>query len=416
MTPALLLLACLTPAAPSLLVVPPGSGAAGVDPYALAGRAAAASQGVVDGDVVLAAPPAATCDLACRLRSAASSGAPRVLVVQTSALLDTVQVGALVFALPAQRATGQCSERVRAVDVDGALARCVRAALGKPLPEDAAAATAARAGPVEGGAPVRVVVAPVKISEALAKDEATRSALGTRAAGLVAREPGFVAVATADVAAVLDHEANRALAGSDNGDAYEAAARALDARLLLRVDVGVVGDVVVVSAALVDVTLANGSPPRADVLVGDASEVPEAIDVVVAQLFGRPAKLPPPRVRRSRFEAGMHGLVPGGGQFWNGPEHTWKGVVVAVGTGLGVVAGGALLAARVAVLDGRSQWGRGTANFIGNGCDADQTVCDAKVAELESTGATMLTAAWASFATGTLFWSAGIVEAVAAAE
>jgi hypothetical protein len=417
MTPVLLLVASLAVSAPALVIVPPAEGVADVDAYALSGRAASVASPLVDGEVVVAAPPAASCDVACRLRSAAATGAARVIVLQGSHLLDVVQVGALAFELPRNRMTAQCSERIHAVDVVAASARCVRAVLGKAQAGDASAAAAARAGPTEGAAPVRVVVAPVLMASTITNDEATRNALGSRAAAIVAREPGFVAVSTADVAAVLANEANRSLVGADASKAYEAATRALDARLLLRVDVGAVGDAVVVSASLIDVTLDSASPQRADVIVEDASEIPEAIDVVVLQLFGRPARVPPPpRVRRSRFEAGMHALVPGGGQFWNGPEHAWKGVLVAAGTATGVVGGGALVGAGWFTYDQRKEWDTGTAKFVENACDVDDGPCARERDALASTASTLQWAGWATVGAGVVVWGAGIVEAVVAAE
>jgi hypothetical protein len=416
MTPAILFLSLLTSTEPTVAIVPPPAPVAGVDPYALAGQAAAAARAVVDGEVALAAPPATGCALECRLQAAAATGAPRALVVHGGAMLDGVQAGAVLFDLQRRRALGQCSERVAASGVVDALGRCARRLLGRPRDDDDAAAQAARKAIEDTGGPVRVIVAPPQVSGRIGDDDATRNALASRATAIVAREPGFVAVASADLAAVIAHEANRQLAGVDPSAVLEEAARALNARLILRIDVGIVGDAVVVGAALVDVELKGGSPQRSDVIVESADDVPEAVDAVVLLLFGHEASLPTPRARRTRLEAGLRALVPGAGQFFNGPEHTWKGLAVSVGTGTGVVAAGTLLGSAAWLQGARERWDVGGAEYIARDCDLSPSTCNEEIERLTSTATTLQIAGFSALAAGALVWGAGIVDAVGSAE
>jgi hypothetical protein len=112
----------------------------------------------------------------------------------------------------------------------------------------------------------------------------------------------------------------------------------------------------------------------------------------------------------------MHALVPGGGQFWNGPEHTGKGIVVAAGTGVAVVTAGVLFGAATMSILGQKDWDSGAANYIANACDIDPTRCKDEQKQLATTGSALQLGGGIALGVGALFWGAGIVDAVVAAE
>jgi len=126
-------------------------------------------------------------------------------------------------------------------------------------------------------------------------------------------------------------------------------------------------------------------------------------------------------VLKTRGEALFRALVPGGGQFFNGPEHTWKGVVVAAGTGLGVLGGAALLGASTWAARESARYDVGGDQAIDRGCalDADNKLpaeCADPLAAYAGQSATFRTLGFASFAVGAVVYALGFVDAGLSAE
>ena len=539
-------------APPAVSVVPLVTDVRGLDRAALAQAVVVEAGRVSGGTVQLAALPAAPCELRCRLDAAQATGAPLALLLDAGLLAESAQVGVVLVELETGRAVAQHAERVPPALATAALARGVRAVFGKVAPGDEAAARAATA---THSTSLRVVVAQPKLSGSLGLDAAAAATLSTRAAAVVQREAGFVVVTTDEIAAVLKNDRDQADLGTGNRDVFTRAAAALDARLLLLVDVGAFGDAALVTGRLVDVQLGEAETVRAELVVDDPAQIPAGVDAVVLRLFGRTAPVPPPRAAPSRFEAavkkvarglspafleatgrrvvvvpfeergavpaqmtigssaatllrrtlsaGLPGpvwlpmpssatpgnlleqaraleaqvvvsgvvsdvgtdlmleasaidvsngsvlarqtalfpkgdqatliplerlvlktrgeamfraLVPGGGQFFNGPEHSWKGVVVATGTGLSLVAGGALLVGALSTRQEAQSYDRGQKNFISLACDINQSPCDN---EIESLNAQVTSLSWVgigAIGAGLLFYTYGFIDAAWSAE
>jgi hypothetical protein len=550
LSPLLPLLFAALPA-PAVAVVAPAD-ARGADSAAVARAAVDAAGAVATGPVVAVPLPAGPCDLRCRLDAARGAGAPLVLLVDTGTLGDGLQVGVVLVDLESGRAVAQAAERVAAKAAAPAAARCVRAALGKADAADAAAKAAAAA--ALSSSPLRLVVAPPKLSSTLGLDAAAATALSSRAATVAAQEPGLTVVSTDEVAAVLKNDRDKADLGAGDASVFARAATALDARLLLLLDVGGFGDAALVTARLVDVKLGEAETQRAELVVDDPGQIPVAVDAVVAQLFGRMVKLPAPRAVPSRFEAavkrvargltpafldengkavavlpfdergevptsmkvggatatllwktlsdGLAGptwlpvppsaagfddksaavvvrgavsdvgtdllieatavdvadgsvrarqtalfpkgdqatlipveklvlktrgealfraIVPGGGQFFNGPEHTWKGVVVAAGTGLGLAGGAALLGLSAWAAQQSALYDVGGEQAIALGCARDAQgrlppACEGPRKEFEQQADALRTGALAAFVGGGAFYVAGLIDAGWSAE
>ncbi len=541
---------------PAVAVVGPAVDVRGIDRAALTTAASTAAQPVASGAVVTAHLPAGACDVRCRLDVAKATGAPLALLLDTGTLADATQVGVVLVELETGRAVAQHAERVAAANANAAVARGVRAVLGKP---DAGDATAESAAAANAGTSVRVVIANPKVSPTLGLDAASASSLGTRAATIVQHEAGFVVVTTDEVAAVLKNDKDKADLGAGDTEVFARAAQALEARLLLLVDVGGFGDAALVTGRLVDVQLGEAETQRAELVVDDLSQIPAGVDAVVARLFGRTAPVPAPKASPSRYEsavkkvarglmpafldgsgksvlvvpfaergavpAQMHigpstatllwrtlsegfqgpqwlpipehipadalgaakaagvvvvvsdtvsdvgtdlmieasavdvadgsvrarqtvlfpkgdqatlipleklvlktrgealfrALVPGGGQFFNGPAHAWKGVVIAAGTGLGVLGGAALIGAASWAGRESSRYDVGGDQAIALGCALDKdnelpAACEQPRSDFAAQADTFRTGAIAAFAAGAAFYVAGFVDAGLSAE
>ena len=532
----------------SVALLPPGD-RVGVDAAALMQSAKDTAGVVAGGPVVTVTLPTGPCDLRCRLDAAKATGAPLALLLDSGTLADATQVGVVLVELGAGRAIAQHAERVAPAGAAAAVARGVRAVFGKPAPDDDAAATAAAAAQATGG--VRVVVAPPRLSSALGLDAAASSTIATRAAAIVQREPGFSVVTNDEVAAVLHNDRDQADLGAGDSTVFARAAAALDARLLLLVDVGVFGDAALVTGRLVDVQLGETETQRAEIVVDDLAQIPIGVSAVVLRLFGRTAPVPAPRAAASRFEAavkrvargltpaflgengknvlvlpfeqrgavpeqmnvgpsaailvwrtlseGLPGpiwlpvpetsaadavaqgrlaaaavvitgtvsdvgtdlmldasaidvadgsirarqtvlfpkgdqttlipldklvlktrgeamfraLVPGGGQFFNGPQHTWKGVAVAAGTGLGVVAGGVLFGAAALTQSATTEVGPGTPFYDQNRCEVNPlaSLCAERTKELNEQATSLSWAGAAALGAGLVIYGLGVVDA-----
>ena len=547
------LLAALPP--PAAVVVGPAADVRGVDRAALTTAATEAAAAVASGTVSSASLPAGPCDLRCRLDAARSAGAPLAILVDAGTLADATQVAVVLLDLESGRAVAQHAERVAADASPAAVARGVRAVFGKPLAaDDAAEKVAEKAAAATATAGVRVVIAPPKVSSALGLDATSASSLGSRAATLVQREAGFVVVTTDEVAAVLKNDRDKSDLGAGDASVFARAATALEARLLVLLDVGAFGETALVTGRLVDVQLGEAETQRAELIVDDPAQIPAGVDAVLARLFGRTASLPTPRASPSRFEAAVkkvarglmpafldangkgvavlpfdergevptsmkvgaatttllwktladalpgaswqpipssaagfdnkgalvvvrgavsdvgtdlmieavaievadgsvrarqtamfpkgdqatlipleklvlktrgeamfRALVPGGGQFFNGPDHVWKGVVVATGTGLGVVGGAAFAGASVWSAQQSARYDVGGDEAIALGCARDAQnqlppACEGPRVALAQQADLLRWSAVGAFAAGLTFYALGFIDAGLSAE
>jgi len=116
-------------------------------------------------------------------------------------------------------------------------------------------------------------------------------------------------------------------------------------------------------------------------------------------------------VLKTRNEALFRALIPGGGQYFNGPEHLGKGIAVSVGTGLGVIAGGVLLALSAQATGATKPFEPGGASFIELSCDLDAGPCvREQKALLEATSNYQLAAAGA-FSLAAVAYGYGFIDA-----
>lgn len=119
-------------------------------------------------------------------------------------------------------------------------------------------------------------------------------------------------------------------------------------------------------------------------------------------------------VLRTRSEALFRSVIPGWGQFYNGPSHAWKGGLVMAGTTLSVL-GAAALAGWATYLQQVEAvtWHRGNDNWKRSeecGYEGD-TFCLNKANSLESQGNQFYAGAGGALGAALTFYALGIVDA-----
>ncbi len=115
-------------------------------------------------------------------------------------------------------------------------------------------------------------------------------------------------------------------------------------------------------------------------------------------------------VARTKAGAMYRAILPGWGQFYNGPKHYWKGGVILGGFLAGVAGGATAMVLSSQTMDKRDTWDRGGDKFLAN-CTTDPTMCINKRKSLKSDADTMMVGAMGAFSVAAAFWVWGFVDA-----
>jgi len=116
-------------------------------------------------------------------------------------------------------------------------------------------------------------------------------------------------------------------------------------------------------------------------------------------------------VARSRAGAIFRAVIPGWGQFYNGPAHHPKGYLVVGGTASGLVSMGIFLFLASKKEAERSEWDTGQPEFFANDCAATPSVCVDRRAELRADADRRTSYALISVAVAAAFYLYGFVDA-----
>jgi hypothetical protein len=105
--------------------------------------------------------------------------------------------------------------------------------------------------------------------------------------------------------------------------------------------------------------------------------------------------------------------VPGGGQFFNGPQHLWKGVAVAAGTGDSVVGCVVLLGAAAWTRAATADVAPGSTFYDQNRCEVNPlgSLCAERTTELNAQASSLGWAGAAALGVGVVIYGLGIVDA-----
>ncbi len=116
-------------------------------------------------------------------------------------------------------------------------------------------------------------------------------------------------------------------------------------------------------------------------------------------------------VVKTKAGAIYRSIIPGWGQFYNGPKHYWKGGLVVSGILASIAAGTALVVVADDKRSGTAAWDRGGDQFFQNNCGADPRYCVDKINGIESDADKLLYGGIAAFSTAGVIWLIGIIDA-----
>jgi len=121
-------------------------------------------------------------------------------------------------------------------------------------------------------------------------------------------------------------------------------------------------------------------------------------------------------VVRTRAGAIFRSVLPGWGQFYNGPDHHWKGYLVTGGTLLAVgaaVTGFVLAGQRDAET---KDWDVAGKEYLAAQCHHDESTCQREISRLRGEADELFTLGLAAAITGGTLWLIGVVDAAVNAE
>lgn len=117
-------------------------------------------------------------------------------------------------------------------------------------------------------------------------------------------------------------------------------------------------------------------------------------------------------VLRTRADALFRAVVPGGGQFYNGPKHYWKGGIVLSGTVLSALGATALFAvAAERAWNQAPEYDRGGDKWIDECPDIDKSFCDRKRNELRQEARALALAGGGALTGAAVFYLFGFIDA-----
>jgi len=121
-------------------------------------------------------------------------------------------------------------------------------------------------------------------------------------------------------------------------------------------------------------------------------------------------------VVRTRAGAVFRSVLPGWGQFYNGPDHHWKGYLVAGGTllGAGLAVTGMVLAGQRT--DQTADWEPGGPEYINQCRPSDESKCHEEMSRLQDEADRLRTLGLTAAIAGGAFWLFGVVDAAVNAE
>ena len=121
-------------------------------------------------------------------------------------------------------------------------------------------------------------------------------------------------------------------------------------------------------------------------------------------------------VVKTKAGAIYRSLIPGWGQFYNGPKHYWKGGLVVSGFLAGVAAGTTLIILSNQKRAETGVWDRGGTEFPKYCTNEDSSFCMNKINGIESSANNLLYGSIAAFSTAGVVWIIGIIDAAVEGE
>ena len=139
-------------------------------------------------------------------------------------------------------------------------------------------------------------------------DKGGKAALERRVAQKLTEIEGLEVIAREEIQDLLQKQAEVQMLSDGDPDALSKVAKSLDAQFVTILNIGKVGESILVSGSLLDAKEAAAAG-RSSLLLPDSTQITEAAEVVALGLFGKNIKLPPAKHKPNRFELSMDRLA-----------------------------------------------------------------------------------------------------------
>jgi TolB-like protein len=247
--------------------------------------------------------PLAGCDeLRCHLDLARAGNVDLMVRGQVGLLGDQVVVSGALLDVKENRVINTGTQLLSVEELrGGGLGQLALRLFGRGIPGQTRKAALA-----EGGARDRVLVMAPQVSDGLA-DAAAQKTLLARATSAVASVGILDTMSADEVTTLVQSEADRQALGGGDEQTFSRLSAAMNARFLITMTVGRMNKSVVLNATLVDAKR-SATVNRANLLLTDESQLADAVEVVVKNLLGQEAVLPPSKSDPARLEGALKAM------------------------------------------------------------------------------------------------------------